>query len=170
MASVGRGLGQHDGRADMSVGAARVARVAYLLGVCLVVAGGLVASITGPLGLTRGSWLAAYLVLVCGVAQSLIATAQSALSTTRVPAWVWLVQVVCWNIGNGLIIAGVLLDAAPVVDVGAVPLLVTLGAAIHVVRRPPRRRLIVTLSYAGVLAVLLVSVPVGLVLTHVRGG
>lgn len=164
MASVDHGPGQGDGKENMSGGAARVA---YLLGVCFVVAGGLVAAVTGPLGLARGSWLAAYLVLVCGVAQGLLATAQSA---TSVPARVWLVQVVCWNVGNGLVIAGVLLDAAFVVDVGAVPLLVTLGLAIHVVRRPPRRLLIATSGYVAVLMVLIVSVPVGLVLTHVRGG
>ena len=84
------------GRADR-VG---IARVAYVLGVCFVVVGGLVAAVTGPLELTRGSWLAAYLVLVCGVPQVALATAQPALSTRPVPARVWLVQVVGWNIGK----------------------------------------------------------------------
>ncbi len=32
-----------------------------------VIVGGLVAAVAGPLGLAQGSWLAAYLVLVCGV-------------------------------------------------------------------------------------------------------
>lgn len=167
MASVDHGPGQGDGKEGLSGG---TARVAYLSGVCFVVAGGLVAAVTGPLGLARGSWLAAYLVLVCGVAQGLLATAQSALLATSVQARVWLAQVVCWNVGNGIVIAGVLLDAALVVDMGAVPLLVTLGLAIRVVRRPPRRLLIATAGYVAVLVVLIVSVPVGLVLTHVRGG
>lgn len=147
-----------------------MARVAYVLGVCFVVVGGLVAAVTGPLDLARGSWLAAYLVLVCGVAQAVLATAQPALSTTPVPAEVWLIQLVCWNVGNSVVIAGVLLDAAAVVDVGAVPLLVTLGLAIYAVLRPPRTLSIATVGYLAVLAVLIASVPVGLVLTHVRGG
>lgn len=106
--------------------------MAYVLGVCFVVVGGRVAAATGPLELAQGSWLAAYLVLVCDV-----------------------------------VIAGVLLDAAAVVGVGAVPLLVTLGLAIHAARRPARPLSIATVGY---LAVLVVRVPVGLVLTHVRGG
>lgn len=149
---------------------AGIARVAYALGVCSVIAGGLVAAVTGPLDLARGSWLAAYLVLVCGVAQAILAAAQPALSTTPMPPRVWLVQLVCWNVGNGLVVAGVLLDAAAVVTVGAAPLLVTLGLAIRAVRRPPRPLPIATVGYLAVLAVLIVSVPVGLVLTHVRGG
>ena len=144
--------------------------MAYALGICFVVVGGLVAAVTGPLDLARGSWLAAYLVLVCGVAQAVLATAQPALSTTPVPAAVWRIQVVGWNVGNGIVIAGVLLDAAVVVDVGALPLIVTLALAMHAARRPPRHLAIAGVGYLAVLAVLMVSVPVGLVLTHLRGG
>ena len=144
--------------------------MAYALGICFVVVGGLVAAVTGPLDLARGSWLAAYLVLVCGVAQAVLATAQPALSPTPVPAAVWWIQVVGWNVGNGIVIAGVLLDAAVVVDVGALPLIVTLALAMHAARHPPRHLSIATVGYLAVLAVLIVSVPVGLVLTHVRGG
>jgi hypothetical protein len=149
---------------------AGIARVAYVLGVCFVVVGGLVAAVTGPLELARGSWLAAYLVLVCGVAQVALATAQPVLSTRPVPPRVWLVQVVGWNVGNGVVVAGVLLDAAVVVDVGALPLLVTLVLAIDAVRRPPRPLSIAAVGYLAVLAVLIASVPVGLVLAHVRAG
>ncbi|MCE5292393.1 MAG: hypothetical protein LLG14_24605, partial [Nocardiaceae bacterium] len=40
-----------------------------VLGMSQVILGGLVAAVTRPLALTHGSWLAAYLVLVGGVAQ-----------------------------------------------------------------------------------------------------
>ncbi len=49
-----------------------------VLGALFIVLGGLVAAVTGPLDLVQGSWLAAYLVLVCGVAQFAIGTMQAA--------------------------------------------------------------------------------------------
>lgn len=167
MAVVDQGSGQRGGTRGASVG---TARLAYVLGVGFVVVGGVVAAVTGPLDLARGSWLAAYLVLVCGVGQAAIATAQPVLRTVPVRVWVCPLQVICWNVGNGLVIAGVLLDRAFVVDIGAVPLLVTLCLAIGVVRHPPRRLLVMASGYAAVLAILLISLPVGLVLTHLRGG
>jgi hypothetical protein len=45
------------------------AEILIFVGASCVVLGGLVAAFTGPLQLTDGSWLAAYLVLVCGEAQ-----------------------------------------------------------------------------------------------------
>jgi hypothetical protein len=148
----------------------RTPQAAYALGVCLVVAGGLVAAASGPLDLAHGSWLAAYLVLVCGVAQALMSAAQRAFSPEPVAARVWVVQVICWNVGNALVIVGVLMDAALVVDAGAVPLVVTLGLAVRAVWPPPRRPALAAWGYLAVLVVLIVSIPVGLVLTHVRGG
>ena len=48
-----------------------------------VVAGGLVAAVTGPLRLEHGSWAAAYLVLVGGVAQGALGIAQYFLAPQR---------------------------------------------------------------------------------------
>ena len=79
----------------------RSARTFVVVGSISVVGGGLVAAATGPTGFERGSWLAAYLVLVGGVAQVVLGAGQSWLAedvpphgSTRTEAWAWNVGVV----------------------------------------------------------------------------
>lgn len=48
-----------------------------------IISGGLVAAVTGPLGLEHGSWSAAYQVLVGGVVQAGLGAAQYALVSVR---------------------------------------------------------------------------------------
>ena len=60
------------------------------LGACGIVLGGLVAAVTGPLELEQGSWAAAYLVLVVGVAQVVVGLAPAffaARPTTPLLGW-----------------------------------------------------------------------------------
>ena len=141
-------------------------RVTYSVGVCLIVLGGLVAAVTGPLTLELGSWLAAYLVLVCGVAQCIFAIGHTALGTAAPPAWEAWVRFATWNLGNLLVIVGALLRLPVIADIGAVPLMValvlTLRSTLYAQRRLP------AVVYRGVLLVLIVSVPIGLALSHIK--
>lgn len=154
-------------------------RVLVLAGSTCVVAGGLIAAITGPLDWRQGSWLAAYLVLVGGVAQFVMG---------RVPTWFALpvslrvawTQVIGWNLGNAVVIAGSLASLPNVVDIGGAILVVILVDMLRDEFRrdssaPSHRPLKVPLTlwrwaYRALLIVLAVSVPVGLVLAHLRGG
>lgn len=160
------------------------ARAMVVLGGCCVVLGGLVAAVTGPLTLDKGSWLAAYLVLVCGVAQYAIGSMHTR-SDARYPrvarAWT---QLACWNLGNVAVMAGTLTGAANVVDAGAVLLLIALGIALvssldigptdrEAVERTAHEALPALLdpvlldwAYRGLLVLLLISIPVGVVLAH----
>ena len=117
----------------------REGRLGFGLGTALVVAGGLVAAVTGPLDLARGSWLAAYLVLVCGVAQCCLAAQDRVLHDAGASPARLRTTLAGWNLGNALVIAGTL-AVAPVV---------------------------VVLFRIG-LGLLMVSIPVGLVLAHLR--
>lgn len=138
------------------------------LGSALVVIGGLVAAVTGPLNLARGSWLAAYLVLVCGVAQSVMGLAREYLGGRRLaPRWAW-TQLLCWNAGNAAVIAGTLSRVPVLVDLGGAVLLVALGIALQASRRPSHR--VLGWAFRGVMVVLVVSIPIGLVLASVRAG
>ena len=56
-----------------------------VLGAVSVIAGGLVAAVSAPAGWEHGSWAAAYLVLVTGVAQIGLGAAQAAL--VAAPPW-----------------------------------------------------------------------------------
>jgi hypothetical protein len=142
------------------------ARLLLAVGLACVVAGGLVAAVTSPLGLDHGSWLAAYLVLVGGVGQGAmgaarLVTGRPAGGSTR--GWA---QLTAWNGGNALVVAGTLAARPLVVDAGGLACVAALGLALVHARH--LRGSWSTWAYRAVLAVLLVSVPVGLVLAHVR--
>lgn len=142
------------------------ARVFFVVGSCCVVLGGLVAAVTGPLELDKGSWLAAYLVLVCGVAQCAIGTAQARLAGRPIPPARGWSQLTCWNLGNAAVIAGTLIGVPVIVDAGGALLAITLGIALHAARHAVSG--LAGWAYRWVLVVLLVSVPIGVVLAHLR--
>jgi hypothetical protein len=139
-------------------------RVGYGAGVTFVVVGGLVAAVTGPLQLDRGSWLAAYLVLVCGVAQCVLSSQQHLLATAP-PArsWTWLVA---WNSGNLLVVLGALTRVPLLADLGGVLLGCAVVVALARTRGAARRLRAVLFRVTYV--VLLVSIPVGLTISHLR--
>lgn len=147
-----------------------------VVGAGCVILGGLVAAVTGPLGLEQGSWLAAYLVLVGGVAQVAIGLAPLWL-TVRPPTprlgWSTLAS---WDLGSALVIAGTLAGLPLVVDGGSVLLVIGLATALYAVRRgaqhpsPEGSARHLGWAYHGLLLVLLVSIPIGVVLAHVRAG
>lgn len=148
------------------------------LGSVFVILGGVVAAVTGPLEFAKGSWLAAYLVLVCGVPQNAVGwIAGGRLTGSR--GWV---LVAGWNIGNGAVIAGTLTGSPYVVDLGGVVLLVPMVVLLGVLLRDrgvdgvpsdraesgaerAARWALIVLS-----VVLIVSIPIGLALAHLRAG
>lgn len=148
-----------------------------------VILGGLAAAVTGPLGLRNGSWLAAYLVLVCGVGSFAIGAVQARSAPTPVRAWI---QLSCWAVGNIAVIAGSLTGIPAVVDSGVVLLVIALLVALaHALRpaHPTGRRStdddiaglppapigrLVGWVYRCLLVLMIVSAPVGAVLAHLR--
>lgn len=142
-------------------------QVAFVgVGTALVVVGGLVSAVTAPLNLTDGSWLAAYLVLVCGVAQCAIGLAQEHLGTRRLSASVGWAQFACWNLGNASVIVGTVVGGPAFVDVGGLLLLVALAISLHAIRRTSRTLL--GWGYRLVVLTLAASIPVGIVLAYLR--
>lgn len=157
------------------------ATVLTVIGWCCVVLGGLVAAVTGPLGLTDGSWLAAYLVLVGGVAQVAMGAARTwCRQDAQRSSWAW-TQIGTWNLGNVAVIGGTVVGEPVAVDLGSMLLFVALAIALHAARPSALfagdARAAVALAprpvlwgYRALLVVLLVSIPVGMVLAHVRHG
>lgn len=143
----------------------RAATALVAVGVASVVAGGLVAAVTSPLALAHGSWLAAYLVLVGGVGQVAMGSARLLAAGPAVRSLGW-AQLAAWNIGNALVMVGTLVTLPALVDVGGLACVMALGIALLHARS--LRRSLLAWAYRAVLVVLLVSVPVGLVLAHVR--
>lgn len=152
---------------------------ARLLGGAYVIAGGLVAALVKPFDWPLGGWLAAYLVLVCGVAQYLmglsVAYVERAPSGRRLSA-----RLVAWNLGNGVVIAGTLAHLPYLVDLGGLILFATLidlfAGALTGHGAPSEQDSGSTRSlhsalragYLALLVLLIVSIPIGLVLSHLR--
>lgn len=142
---------------------------AFWVGTASIILGGLVAAVTSPLGWSKGSWAAAYLVLVGGVVQVLFAWAHSHLARPGAAGGFWL-AFACWNAGNAAVVGGTLAHAPIVVGIASALLVVALVQQLWQVRGAagsPTWRLAV---YRAVMIVLLVSIPVGVFLSAVRAG
>ena len=146
------------------------------VGVSSVVLGGLVAAVTGPLDLAHGSWLAAYLVLVGGVAQGAMGQPRFRRAEVMQPRRGW-VQIGGWNLGNAMVIGGTLIGLPAIVDLGSVALIIALAIAFHAARPAPtasacptagRAPPLLDRAYRALLLVLACSVPVGIMLSHLH--
>ena len=140
-----------------------------ILGASWVVAGGLIAAVTGPLNLEHGSWAAAFCVLVAGVAQYTIGVVQTVLASKKPSGWMLAAELAAWNVGCASVILGTAITLPVFVNVGGLLLVVALALLIVTVRgkAEPRWALF---SYRALLVIILVSIPIGLVLAHVRAG
>lgn len=140
-----------------------------VIGVLCVIAGGLVAAVTAPVASEQTSWASAYLVLVVGVAQVGLGLGSSALAP-RPPSRISQVGTLAlWNLGNGSVLAGVLLDLTTLIDIGGGALVIALVIALRTVRRSMGPTLLIR-AYWLLVAILALSIPVGLVLSRIRGG
>lgn len=138
------------------------------LAILWVITGGLVAAITGPLGLEHGSWSAAFQVLVGGVLQAALGVAQRALAARRPSRRVLRAELLTWNLGCLAVITGTLLTAPLIVDAGGLALVVTMVLMIRAVGRGATGPAWALWTYRGVLVLTAVSIPIGLVLAHLR--
>lgn len=100
-----------------------------------------------------------------GVAQALLGLGQSMFTHGAVPATVRQVELWCWNIGNAAVIVGTLLDVPVVLYLGCVPLVATLILVLRQLAHAPSNW--ASWSVRAVVAVLLVSIPTGIVLQAV---
>lgn len=139
-----------------------------ILGTTAIIAGGLVAAVTGPLQWERGSWVAAFLVLVGGVAQVALGATQRALSPRHPSPAVLATELLAWNLGAVAVIVGTLARMPLVVDAGGLLLVVALVALIRAVRRGDSGSRLALWTYRILVVVLIVSIPVGLLLAHLR--
>lgn len=147
----------------------RAALPFLVLGSAAVVLGGLVAAVTGPLRLAHGSWLAAFLVLVLGVAQIVLGAGGAYLPSApgggRGGA---VTALAAWNAGNLLVVAGTFAGAVWLVALGSVLVLVALAAFAWAVGMPRGSRRGRAAAYQVFVVLLAVSVAIGMVLSVAR--
>lgn len=139
-----------------------------IVGAAAVILGGLVAAVTGPLDLSKGSWAAAYLVLVAGAAQVVMGSARQRWQRSGSDAQGW-AQFALWNLGNIAVITGTVTGSTVVVLVGAALLVIALVLALLAtfrLRGEPDRMLL--LCFRVLLVLLTISIPVGVALSAIR--
>ncbi|WP_193314540.1 hypothetical protein [Georgenia ruanii] len=141
-----------------------------LVGFLCIVIGGLVAAVTGPTGFQHGSWAAAYLVLVAGVAQLGLAAGQAWLPARPPTRRTVVGELATWNAGNVAVLAGTVAGAVLPVVAGGLALVVALVLFIHGVKAPRPGWTTWLTAYRLLAGVVAVSIPVGLVLSAVRHG
>lgn len=133
-----------------------------------IVVGGLVAAATGPTDFDKGSWLAAYLVLVGGVALMILGIGQ-AVFARRPPARSMItVESILWVLSGVAVIVGTLGELVALTIVGGLLLLVVLVLFVAAVREPSGIGGRLIWVYRAMIGILVVSIPVGLVLAWQR--
>jgi hypothetical protein len=144
------------------------ARPFTLIGSAAIVAGGIVAAVSRPTDFGLGSWLAAYLVLVVGVAQMALGCGQAWLAAEVPDAATVTRQALLWNIGAAGVITGTLHASPAATTFGGLVSVLALVAFLVGVRRVGSVPVWASRLYRGVAVFVLASIPVGLVLSWVR--
>jgi hypothetical protein len=139
-----------------------------LIGSLCTIAGGLVAAVTRPTGFVLGSWTAAFLVLVGGVAQIALGAGQGWLAYQPPPIRRVRAEVAFWNLGVGATIVGTLTGTPVVTTVAGCSLVVALGLFIVTTSAPRSVRGSGLVIYRALAVVVLVSIPIGLGLAWSR--
>src|SRR5690625_2058837 len=141
-------------------------RTGLTTGYSAIFAGGIIAAVTGPLNLTKGSWLAAYLVLIAGLAQLLLVYQGRILRVSPLPARFMWMKFSFWAAGNVAVIAGSLASQPVIVDLGSLALVSALIIALVNTRGAPNvvHAWLLRACYVAVL----LSIPVGMILAHGR--
>ena len=128
-----------------------------LLALAWVITGGLTAAVT-----------AAFQVLVGGVMQGVLGTAQQRLAARAPGRGVLLIELLTWNLGGLAVIGGTVLGAPLLVDAGGALLVVTMVLMLRAVGRRTQGPTWLLWVFRAALMLTAVSIPVGLVLAHLR--
>jgi len=113
--------------------------VAFVVcGGILIVAGGVAAAVNSAAPFAHGSWLAAYLVLVGGTAQILLAGGHAALAAPGRASRQSRSRLLLWNFGSLAVPAGVLSDTTAWVTAGSIALLCALTLFARATSHVPR--------------------------------
>lgn len=141
-----------------------------LAGATAVVAGGaLAAAIAAPSPTRHGVWAVAYLVLVLGVGQLVLGAGRAVLSAEPLTPAAATATAAAFNISGAAIVLGVVTDRIVMFDLGAALLFVVLVWLLYGVRRTARRGWTL-LAYRLFVAALVVSIPIGMLITTAGRG
>ena len=143
-------------------------RDAVVVGAVAITAGGLVAAVTRPTGFALGPWLAAFLVLVGGVAPIALAVGLAVIARDDPLPGAARARTAGCTAGVAVTAAGSLASAPVLTVVGAALLAATLVGHARAVRHAAPGTAALRAAYLGLVAIVVVSLPVGIVLSVLR--
>ncbi len=141
------------------------ARRFVVTGAIAIVVGGLVAAANASVPTEKGSWLAAYLVLVVGVTQVGLGAGQEMLADPAPTVGRLTFEYVAFNAGSLGVLVGTLLGPPLLVDLGGIALVAALVTFMASVPRHWTPWPLV--AYRLLVIIVVASVPIGLVLARV---
>ncbi len=141
-----------------------------IIGGISLLAGGVVSAASAGSPSYFSAWAVAYLVLVCGVAQVVLGMGQAGLASQFPGVGLLAAQVVALNLSNTAVLLGTLAAIPVVTYLGAALLVVALVLFIWGVRGHRAHNARLLWGFRIMVVVLLVSAPIGLVISHLRAG
>jgi hypothetical protein len=144
-----------------------------VFGIASVVAGGAISAFTASTPTRQMAWLVAYLVLVVGAAQVGLGAGQARLASRPVASRTVALEFAAFNLGNLAVILGTFSSLPLLVDAGGILLVLSLVYFLWSVRGHSAREGTATSGwlingYRVLIAILVISIPIGLVLAHIR--
>lgn len=135
-----------------------------VLGAAAIIFAGLFSAVTARSASYHSAWLVAYLVLIVGISQVVLGLGNWWLAATPLRPGSAVGVLLLFNLGNAGVIVGTLVGATIWVDVGSALLVIALLGFGWATRSPRRSGLL--WAYWAFVAMLLISVVVGLVFAH----
>lgn len=140
---------------------------ALVIALLSVIAGGLLSAVTAHAATQSASWAAAYLVLVGGIGTGGLAIGRGMLSRGEPSRRRLILELAAWIFGNVHVLAGTLGGPPMFVEIGSAFLVGTLISVLLGVWKGPGHRALRGL-FLTLVIVLLVSIPVGILLSNLR--
>ncbi|MBB2890990.1 hypothetical protein [Flexivirga oryzae] len=134
-----------------------------------IVLGGAVSAASAPNANYTASWAVAYLVLVVGIAQLALGVAQALLAPEPPSSRTIAAQVLTYNLANVAVLVGTLVGRTVIVDLGGVLMLVSLVLFMWASRGARTTNTWLLYGFRVVVAILVVTTPIGLIISAVRG-
>lgn len=134
-----------------------------------VVLGGAVSAASAPNANYTASWAVAYLVLVAGVAQLALGATQALLTPEPPSPRIITAEVLAYNLANVAVLVGTLVSQTVIVDLGGVLMIVALVLFLWAVRGARASNTWLLYGFRIVVAILVVTTPIGLIISAVRG-
>lgn len=134
-----------------------------------ILLGGAVSAASAPSANYTASWAAAYLVLVVGVAQLALGIGQALLAPHQPSARIITAEAVVYNVANLAVLIGTLVDRTVIVDLGGVLMIAALVLFLVAVRGAQTQHRWLLHGYRTVIAILVVTTPIGLIISALNG-